>query len=102
MLNYVVCFVLILFLTGCAISLSISTPITGDVERGAQLSGSDDAPPCLTCHQSVSGQVGFSVGPNLAGIAQRGLEQQAETERQAHSLHISKIQGRVCRFDWGV
>ena len=72
MLNYVACFVLTLFLTGCAVSLPISTPITGDVENGAQLfaQGRDDAPPCLTCHQVVSGQVGFSVGPNLAGIGE--------------------------------
>ena len=73
MLNYIACFVLTLFLTGCAVSLPISTPVTGDTERGAQLfaQGREGVPPCLTCHQVVSGQVGFSVGPNLADIAER-------------------------------
>jgi hypothetical protein len=79
MLNSVACLVLMLFLTGCAVSLPISTPITGDVERGAQLfaQGRNDAPPCLTCHQVVSGQIGFSVGPNLAGIGERAGTQVA-------------------------
>jgi hypothetical protein len=27
-------------------------------------------PPCSTCHRVVSGQVGFSIGPNLAGIGE--------------------------------
>ena len=73
MFNYAACFVLILCLTGCVVSIPISTSVAGDVERGAQLfaQGRDDAPPCLTCHRVVSNQVGFSVGPNLAGIAER-------------------------------
>jgi cytochrome c553 len=73
MLNHVACFVLTLFLTACAVSVPIATPITGNIESGAQLfaQGRDDVPPCLSCHQVVTGQVGFSVGSNLAGIGER-------------------------------
>lgn len=57
----------VLLLTGCATTLS------GDPERGAQFfaQGQADAPACSTCHRTVSDQVGFSIGPNLAGIAER-------------------------------
>jgi cytochrome c len=45
----------------------------GDRERGAQLfaQGQGESPPCSTCHQTVTGQFSFSVGPNLAGITER-------------------------------
>ena len=58
---------------------SEATPDAGNVERGAHLFalGEDEAPPCMTCHRVVSGQVGFSVGPNLAGIAERAGTQVA-------------------------
>jgi hypothetical protein len=69
----------VLLLSGCAASPPMSAPIAGDVERGAQLfaQGRDEVPPCLTCHRVVSGQVGFSIGPNLAGIGERAGTQVA-------------------------
>lgn len=62
-----------LFITGCAASPQTSLPTTGDVERGAQLfaEGRGEMPPCSTCHLVLPGQVGFSIGPNLAGIRER-------------------------------
>ena len=62
-----------LLLAGCAAISSFFTSIRGNVERGAQLfaQGQDSAPPCSTCHRVVIDQVGFSIGPNLAGIAER-------------------------------
>jgi cytochrome c553 len=86
MLKSVACFVLSLFLTGCAVSLPISTSVTGDMERGAQLfaQGREGVPPCLTCHQVVSGQIGFSVGPNLAGIGERAGTQVAGLSAEAY------------------
>ena len=79
MCNWVTFIAFVLLLSGCAVSTPMSAPITGDVERGAQLfaQGRDEAPPCLTCHRVVSGQVGFSIGPNLAGIAERAGTQVA-------------------------
>lgn len=62
-----------LLLAGCAAISSLFTPIRGDVERGAQLfaQGPGEIPPCSTCHQTVTGQFSFSVGPNLDGIGER-------------------------------
>ena len=64
--------ILALFLAGCVTLSTVLTPIAGSVERGAQLfvQGRGDAPPCSTCHQTVSGQEGFSFGPNLTGIGE--------------------------------
>lgn len=47
--------------------------ISGNAERGAQLftQGQEDTPPCSTCHHTVTGQYGFSIGPNLAGVVER-------------------------------
>jgi cytochrome c2 len=61
----------VLLLAGC------TAPIAGDVERGAQLfaQGQVQTPPCSTCHQTVTGQFGFSVGPNLDGIGERAGRQ---------------------------
>jgi cytochrome c2 len=72
MLNLVMFIAFALMMSGCAGSPSMSDAMAGDVERGAQLfaQSRDEAPPCLTCHRIVSGQVGFSIGPNLAGIAE--------------------------------
>lgn len=68
MSHIIISLIAALLLAGCATTLS------GDPERGAQLfaQGQADAPPCSTCHQVVSGQVGFSLGPDLVGIAERG------------------------------
>jgi mono/diheme cytochrome c family protein len=73
MCNWVTLIAFALLLSGCAASPPMSAPITGDVERGAQLfaQGQDETPPCSTCHQTVTGQFAFSVGPNLAGIGER-------------------------------
>jgi cytochrome c2 len=62
-----------LFIAGCAASPQMPLPTAGDVERGAQLfrQGQGEMPPCSTCHFVLSGQVGFSIGPNLAGISER-------------------------------
>jgi cytochrome c2 len=73
MLNPIISLALALILVGCATVPPMSATTLGDVERGAQLfaQGRNETPPCVTCHQVRSGQVGFSVGPNLAGIAER-------------------------------
>lgn len=52
---------------------TVPTPIAGNEDRGAQLfaQGQNAAPPCSGCHQSVTGQFGFTIGPNLDGIGER-------------------------------
>lgn len=61
---------LALLLAGCT---ALPASIAGDVERGGQLfsQGQGDAPPCSTCHQTVTGQSGFTIGPNLDGVGER-------------------------------
>ncbi len=46
---------------------------SGDPERGQEIftQGKDGAPPCSTCHRSAAGGFGFSLGPDLVGIAER-------------------------------
>lgn len=65
MSNFIIVPIIVLLLAGCAAS--------GNAERGTQIftKGQADAPPCSTCHQVVNGQVGFSIGPNLTGVAER-------------------------------
>lgn len=65
MSNFIIVPIFVLLLTGCSPS--------GNAERGAQIftEGQADAPLCSTCHQVVNEQVGFSIGPNLAGVAER-------------------------------
>lgn len=77
MCNWVTFIGFVLLLSGCAVSSPMSTPITGDVERGAQIfaQGRGEIPPCSTCHQTVTGQFSFSVGPNLDGIGERAGRQ---------------------------
>lgn len=69
------------FLVGCTSQMSVPAlsavasgqeTASGDPERGRQLfrEGINGAPPCASCHQTVEGS-GFSLGPNLAGIASR-------------------------------
>jgi mono/diheme cytochrome c family protein len=50
--------------------------IVGDSARGEQIfrTGVNGAPPCSACHQVTAGAVGFSLAPNLAGIAARAPE----------------------------
>ncbi|MBW4438440.1 MAG: cytochrome c [Pleurocapsa minor GSE-CHR-MK-17-07R] len=73
MAHWAMGFVIVLLLSGCAASPSVSAAQAGDAERGAQLfaQGRDEAPPCVNCHRVVGGQVGFTIGPGLAGIAER-------------------------------
>lgn len=73
MCNWVTFIVFVLLLSGCAVSPPMSAPVAGDVERGAQIfaQGQGEIPPCSTCHQTVTGQFNFSVGPNLDGIGER-------------------------------
>lgn len=65
--------VIVLLLSGCAASPSLSASQAGDAERGARLfaQGWDEAPPCTQCHRVISGQVGFTIGPDLAGVTER-------------------------------
>lgn len=65
MSNFIIVPIIVLLLAGC-------TP-SGNAERGTQIftKGQADAPACSTCHRTLSDQVGFSVGPNLAGVAER-------------------------------
>lgn len=81
MRNLVVCVVVGFFLVGCTSQMTISLrtavasvqeTASGNPERGVQLfrEGINGAPPCSSCHQTVEGG-GFSLGPNLAGIASR-------------------------------
>lgn len=69
MSNFAIILMFLLSLAGCA----SGHPIDGDAERGAQLlmEGQAEAPACSTCHQVVNGQIGFSVGPTLAGVGER-------------------------------
>jgi L-cysteine S-thiosulfotransferase len=73
MCNWITLIAFALLLSGCAASPPMSAPITGDVERGAQLFAQEqgEIPPCFTCHQTVTGQFGFTIGPNLDGIGER-------------------------------
>jgi cytochrome c2 len=70
---FVILLALALLLAGCITLPAVPISNAGNEERGARLfaQGQGDTPPCSTCHQTVSGQVGFSVGPNLAGIGER-------------------------------
>jgi cytochrome c553 len=63
---------LALLLAGCTALPTVPTSIAGDVERGGQLfaQGQGDTPPCSNCHQTVTGQFGFTIGPNLDGIGE--------------------------------
>ncbi|MBZ0280417.1 MAG: c-type cytochrome [Anaerolineae bacterium] len=79
MCNWVMFIAFALMMSGCAASPPMFAPIAGDAEDGAQLfaQGRDEVPPCLTCHRVIRGQVGFSIGPNLAGIGERAGTQVA-------------------------
>ncbi len=63
----------IFLLAGCASVPPPSAAESGNAERGAQvfLQGQANTPACSTCHHTVTGQYGFSIGPNLARIAER-------------------------------
>jgi cytochrome c553 len=65
--------IFVLFLAGCVSAPPPSAAASGNAERGAQLflQGWSNTPACSTCHHTVTGQYGFSIGPTLAGIAER-------------------------------
>jgi len=98
MLKYL-CFWLLLFaVTGCGTIVSPTiipspTAITGDAARGDDIfhHGVNEAPPCSTCHQVVSGAFGFSLGPNLAGVAERAASRIAGLSAEAY-LHQSILE----------
>src|SRR5688572_9198576 len=77
--NSIIVLVLALLLAGCATAPPMSAAILSDADHGSQLfaQGREDIPPCSTCHQVVSSQVGFSVGPSLDGIGERAGAQVA-------------------------
>ena len=62
-----------LLISGCAASPQRPGAVEGDIDRGAQLfaRGRGETPACTSCHLVTPGQVGFSIGPNLAGIGER-------------------------------
>ncbi len=81
MRNVVVCIIVGFLGVGCTAQMSVSALLavassqetaTVNPERGMQLfrEGINGAPPCSSCHQTVA-DGGFSLGPNLAGIANR-------------------------------
>ncbi len=73
MINIVISLCVALLLARCTPLSVLSAAASGDAERGAQIftQGWADAPACSTCHHTVTGQYGFSIGPSLAGIAER-------------------------------
>lgn len=73
MSNVVIALIFTLLLAGCATAPSMAIATVGDPERGARLFTQDqeNAPPCSTCHHTVTSKYGFSIGPNLAGVVER-------------------------------
>ena len=59
--------------TSAPTAISPPTPIPGNARHGAQIftQGVNQSPPCSSCHLVASGQIGFRLGPNLAGIGER-------------------------------
>ncbi len=85
---FVALFVLVITLSGCGAAAQPSptpeptdaptlepttAPAVGDAERGHQIftKGLNESPPCTSCHMAADVNFGFSLGPNLVGIAQR-------------------------------
>lgn len=74
----------ILALTGCSgvnaflahLGVRSAPAVEGDPVHGEQVFriGVEGAPPCAACHQVAAGSAGFSLAPNLAGIATRAAE----------------------------
>jgi cytochrome c2 len=70
MQRYITGLMILFLLAGCG---SIATPPRGDATHGERIfrEGLNAAPPCVTCHQTAAGATGFSLGPNLASVAER-------------------------------
>jgi cytochrome c len=72
---------LALVLTGCIgpflSAMMPAHPVTtpGDAAHGQVIfsQGTNGSPPCSTCHFVAAGQTGFSLGPNLFGVAERAV-----------------------------
>jgi cytochrome c553 len=101
MANPITFIVLVLLVSGCVTARQITPPFASDMERGAQLfaQGQRGAPPCSACHQVVAGQLGFSIGPNLAEIAERaaarveGLSAQEYLRQSIVAPHYYVVSG---------
>lgn len=69
---------LFVLLAGCVrlntlFPIPVSQSAAGDPLRGEAIfrAGVSDAPPCSTCHLVRKGAAGFSLAPNLSGVAAR-------------------------------
>lgn len=71
------------------LATSTPAPIIADDGRGAEIfsHGVNEAPPCSTCHQVVSGAMGFSLGPNLQGISERAATRIEGTDAETYLEH---------------
>jgi mono/diheme cytochrome c family protein len=61
--------------TEAATSEATENALVGDPARGEELfrHGLNGVPPCITCHNPTAvGRTGFSLGPGLKGIGERG------------------------------
>jgi hypothetical protein len=98
MRNYLILLIILCCAAGCGVIVEppaaptvtpSAAPIVGDAERGAQIftAGVNDSPPCSTCHQVVSGGMGFSLGPNLHDIAERAATRIEGTDAETYLEH---------------
>ncbi len=80
----IICFIVsCLTVSACTYNLSAWLPPPraelGDAARGGEIfhHGSNDVPPCSSCHQTVLGATGFALGPNLADVNDRAAHRVA-------------------------
>ncbi|MDZ4768574.1 MAG: c-type cytochrome [Chloroflexota bacterium] len=87
-MNYLIVLIAMVMLSGCTFLAREYLPAPGDATRGAQIFavGHNDSPPCVTCHLTVAGQAGYSIGPNLAGIAERAAARDQGTMVEVYLL----------------
>jgi mono/diheme cytochrome c family protein len=52
---------------------AVEAPPPPDTERGREIfaKGVNGSPPCVACHQVVSSDIGFALGPSLQGLRNR-------------------------------
>jgi len=98
MRNYLILLIILCFAAGCGVIVEPSlaptaapspAPIVGSAERGIEIfmQGVNDSPPCSTCHQVVSGGMGFSLGPNLQGVGERAATRIEGTDAETYLEH---------------